>query len=818
MPGIRPLKTTAFSTAALLLLLLAPAGGFCQGVLVVVNNHQPVPLPRPVVWRRSIPAPQPVNSYKIKELTVNARIMDQVARTQVTQTFVNTGSRQMEVQFVFPLPYDGAVDGLTFMVDGKEYEAKILPAKQARSIYEGYIRRNKDPALLEWMGHGMFKTSVFPVPAGAERKVTMRYSQLLRKDHQLTDFLFPLSTAKYTSHAVEKVQFQIAIETTGALKSVYSPTHAVDVIRSDKQHAVVKYEVKNQVPTSDFRLMFDTGKGQVGASVVSYRPEQGEDGYFLLMASPEFKAASAKRPAKTAVLVVDRSGSMAGKKMDQTKEALKFVVNNLRPGDQFNIIAYDSAVESFKPALQTYNEANRKKAIGFIEGLYAGGSTNISGALTAALEQIGKAQNPAFIVFMTDGRPTAGETNEAKIVASIAKANTDKTRLVSFGVGYDVNSRLLDKLSRENFGQSEFVRPDEDIEAHVSRLYNKIDSPVLSDVVVQLEFDEQNIEDGAPINRMYPGKVRDLFEGEQLIVVGRYKKTGVAKVKIEGKVGGKTKRFDFPAELAASSSDQTYAFVEKLWAMRRVGQIIDELDLHGKNDELIQELVAISTRHGILTPYTSFLADDQAPAAELSDRRGNESRTRALLMRLDEFEGRAAFAQRSEKNRLRQVQQVPADSGFGVVEAPEETAAEGDAKDHGRKLPAVAAAKPSSQPAADPAGQQGNGKADDGAAAPGLGPAVKVLDIDSDKEVAAYSVRIAGGETLYKRGKAWYAANAADVDLAKDTAKLEEIKRFTDAYFKLIAENTAKENAVLARQQEGEELIIRLRGKLYRIR
>ena len=186
-----------FGVGVLLLLLAARVSG--QGVLIVVDPHHPMPLPRPVIWPRPVPTPEPPMSYKIKELTVQARIVDQVGRIQVSQSFVNTGSRPMEVSFVFPLPYDGAIDQLTFMVDGKEYPGKLMPAKEARGIYESYVRRNRDPALLEWIGMGMFQTSVFPVPPGAERKVTMRYNQLLRKDRQVTDFLFPLSTAKYTS-------------------------------------------------------------------------------------------------------------------------------------------------------------------------------------------------------------------------------------------------------------------------------------------------------------------------------------------------------------------------------------------------------------------------------------------------------------------------------------------------------------------------------------------------------------------------------------------------------------------------------------------
>jgi Ca-activated chloride channel family protein len=371
-----------------------------------------------------------------------------VAQVQVSQSFVNTGSAQMEVSFVFPLPYDGAIDRMTFMVDGKEYDAKLLKKEDARRIYEGYVRQNRDPALLEWIGYGMFQTSVFPVPAGAERKVSLRFSQLLRKNHQLTDLMIPLSTAKYTSQPVEKLAINVAVETAAELKNVYSPTHAINVQRPDNKHAVVKFEATNTVPTTDFRLLFDTADGKLGASLLSYRPDANDDGFYLLLASPEVKADNDERPAKTVIFVVDRSGSMSGKKIEQAKEALKFVLNNLRQGDMFNIVAYDSTVEAFKPELQKYDDETRKAALGFVDGLYAGGSTNIDGALTSALSMITDESRPNYILFMTDGLPTAGETNEAKIVANTKQNNKRRVRMINFGVGYDLNSRLLDRGGR----------------------------------------------------------------------------------------------------------------------------------------------------------------------------------------------------------------------------------------------------------------------------------------------------------------------------------------------------------------------------------
>lgn len=759
---MKSLRLVGGSMLMLLMVVWLTRDACSQGFLLVdPEQSQEIRLPRP--WPRPPHRIAPA-SYKIKELAVEGRIRDQVAELQVTQSFVNTGSRTMMVSFLFPLPYDGAIDRLTFMVEGKEYEAKLLPADQARSIFESYVRRAQDPALLEWMGKGMFKTSVFPVPPGAERKVTIQFSQLLRRYDRMTDLLYPLTGAKYTSQPIESFRIQLAVESQGKIKSVYSPTHSIEVTRPNKKRALVKYAAQNHVPSTDFRLLFDTSGKAVSSSLLTYRPEQGEDGYFLLLTTPEM-AEPKEVVRKTAVMVLDRSGSMAGKKMEQARDALRFVLNNLNENDLFNIIAYDSKIETFKSELQRYDSQTRAEAMGFVEGLYSGGSTNIDGALKTAMEMVAQSDRPTYVIFLTDGLPTVGEKNPAKIAENATRNNKNRARLISFGVGYDVNSQLLDRLSRNNFGESEYVRPDEDLEAYVGRLYRRISSPVMSEVSVQFKLDGRAASDGPVVNRVYPRKVYDLFAGEQLVMVGRYRPHGKAKIIIQGKVGNETSRFDFAGKFESQSADASLAFVEKLWAVRRIGEIIDELDLEGKNEELIQELIALSTKHGVLTPYTSFLADDQ-PDGRLANRPESLGRARRLLEQLDETQGRSAFAQRAEKKVLQSAQTIA------------------------------------------PAAPAGGG---------GFGGGVRYRDVATDKEVVKETVRVLQNETLYKRGKLWIATSAQDVDPEKDKDKIIVIKRFSPEYFELVAANTSQENEVLAAQQDDEQLLIQLRGKIYRI-
>jgi Ca-activated chloride channel homolog len=469
---------------------------------------------------------------------------------------------------------------------------------------------------------------------------------------------------------------------------------------------------------------------------------------------------------------------------------LKFVLNNLHENDTFNIVAYDSSVETFRPELQRYDQTTRQAALGFVEGLYAGGATNIDGALTAALKMIHDGTRPSYILFLTDGLPTTGETNETKIVEAARQNNKHRARVISMGVGYDVNGRLLDRISRTNYGQSEYVRPDEDIERVVSRVYGRISEPVMTEVAIDFDLEGLRPEDGFAVNRVYPREIYDLFAGEQLVIVGRYRKPGDAKVTVTGKVGSETQTMDFPGKLVEKSGDESYAFIEKLWAMRRIGEIIEELDQQGKNEELVKELVELSTKHGILTPYTSFLADENA-RPELASAENRARRASAAVDRLSETTGRAGFAQRAERQSMQQATRAPMSSGYGGAMG-------GYGADMYGSLEA-AAAPGSSMPARARSG-------------------VTFRDIETDREVEVESVQIVGNETLYKRGKQWIAANAQDVDLERDRQKIQTIDRFSDEYFRLVAANTASENAVLARQQPGEELVIRLRKQVYLIR
>ena len=777
--------------------LVNPAPATGQGMFLHDRILPPDNTP-PQRWR-----PQ----FALQAISVDANINDQIAKTQVAQTFKNTSNRTIETTFVFPLPADAAIENFTLMVNGKELTGKLMAADKAKEIYQGYVRRFEDPALLEWVGQGMFKSSVFPVPAGEERKVIFTYSQLLEKDHRLVDYQFPLSTSKYTCGPVGKLDVRAAIKSTKEIKSVYSPTFDAAVKRTDEHHAVVTFEKENITPNSNFKLYFDTVDGKIGASLLSWWPKEEDNGYFMLLASPEVKTEDVEQLEKTILFVVDHSGSMNGKKMTQAREAAKFVVNNLTDNDTFNIFRYSNAVENYKPELERFSSDTRPAAINFINDTFAGGGTNINDALKAAVGSATDPDLPTYVVFLTDGKPTVGVKDEMQIVTNFKSANTVGARIISFGVGHDVNSRLIDRLTTASNGQSVYVAPDEDIETAVSRLYSKIAAPILTNVSVDYGLTTEN-KDSA-VNRVYPKRPVDVFAKSQVVIVGRYKASGPSKIKMDGSVNKEDKSFAFDVEFAKRGEGKEHRFVEKLWASRRIGEIIDQLDLNGQNDELVKELVDLSVKHGIMTPYTSFLADENQDKSVALSGTDNLRLTRRNTEGLAESSGQYGFQQRAAKqyfSKNLKVSDGDYDMGFGLPSSSSSGRAGG-----GRMGGNAGGGRFWGAPGDQQALTGGVRPAQD-PSLPAPGSSVSSAQGSSSRS----GIRTNKSATVFKRGNLLFASNASDVKI--EEAKPTEIARFSDEYFKLVDANSDEENEALSLQQAGEDLIIRLAGKLYRIK
>ncbi len=527
-------------------------------------------------------------SLAIKYHHVDIQIKDQVATTRVDQVFVNDNPWTAEGTYIFPLPEGAAVSDFVMWVDGKAVHGEILEADEARTIYDDVVRRMKDPALLEYVGRKALKASVFPIPPGEERKIELEYSQILPVENGLVHYIYPLSTERFSSRPLEDLVVRAQIESREPLKAVYSSRHEVSIDREDDYHALLGLEQSDVLPDRDFELFYTISSEKIGLNLLSFK-EEGQDGFFLLLAAPDVKVNEEEIVVKDIILVLDTSGSMQGEKMDQAKEAARYVLNHLNPLDRFAIVSFATTTRSFSPSLEPAAQADKGKD--FLDRLEAMGSTDINRAM---IEAVGLAEEvrPTTLIFLTDGLPTEGVTVTGAILDNVAREAPDNVRIFSFGVGDDVDTDLLDQISMDNGGASTYVRPGEEIDEEVSAFYRKVKMPVLSD----LSLDWGDI----IVDQVYPQRIPDLFAGSQLIMLGRYREGGPAKITLKGMVNQEERSYTY--EDLSFRKEGGDDFIPRLWATRAVGYYLTQIRLYGEKQEWIDSIVSLSTRYGIITP------------------------------------------------------------------------------------------------------------------------------------------------------------------------------------------------------------------------
>lgn len=573
------LSRIARSLAALALLAgLARADGFMQ-------------IDRPT--REAVP-------MAVKYHKVDVEIDNQVATTTVDQVFVNPNGFNVEATYMFPVPAGASVSKLSMWIDGKEMEAELLDADKARATYEEIVRSQQDPALLEYVGTKMFKLRVFPILPNEEKRVKLAYSESLKADNGLCVYRYPLNTEKFSSRPLSECRVAVHVKSGIPLKSLVSPTHPVDVARKSDLEGTVVYEAANVLPDKDFLLYFTQQDGDFGMNMVAQR-EAGEDGYFMLMLSPKAEATDAEVVKRDVCFVIDNSMSMAEEdRMPQAKKALKAGLETLNPGDRFNVIRFSTEAVKWKDAPVEATAENLAEAGKFIDAIKARGGTNISEAMTMALGMNpGDAARPYMVIFMTDGEPTLGETDPEKIVKIVKDANGKQARIFTLGVGFELNVNLLDRIAEENRGLREYITPTESLETKMAGYYEKIGAPVLSDV--KIEFGGQPDE----TYDVYPKQLSDVFKGQQIAVYGRFKGEGGRSIKLKGSVNGKPREFVYEASLPKENA--THDSIPRLWAISKIGHLMDAIRLKGENEELKKEIVALAKEFGVMTKYTSWL-------------------------------------------------------------------------------------------------------------------------------------------------------------------------------------------------------------------
>jgi Ca-activated chloride channel family protein len=575
---------TLFGILMVLTLLLVPsAPALADGIII--------PMPPPDIPIVEVPF------LTIKYHRVTVTIEDQVATTHVDQVFVNEGRHEVEGTYIFPLPEDATISEFAMWVDGEKLEGQVLERDEARRIYEDIVRSRRDPALLEYVGRDAFQASIYPIPAGGERRIELEYSEVLNMDNGLVEYVYPLNTEKFSPRPLEEVTVNVTIRSDEPLKAIYSPSHDVEIVREGDHRAVVGYEEYDVKPDRDYVLYYTVSPEDVGVNLLSYKPSGRSDGFFLLLAAPKVEIDTEQVIARDVILVLDVSGSMRGEKVEQAKEALNYVLDSLHDEDRFNIIAFSTGIHRYARDLVPADEAG--EARDFVRRLEANGSTDINRALLEALA-MAREDRPTILIFLTDGLPTVGEVDIDRIIDNVGDAAPDNARIFPFGVGYDVNTTLLDTVAENHRGASGYVRPEESIDEKVSAFYAKVSTPLLADL--EIDFGRIDVDD------VYPYPLPDLFAGTQLVVLGRYRDGGDTTVTLDGEVNNEPQQFRYEDVTFQRAGGEE--FIARLWATRKIGYLLQQIRLHGEDKELVDEIVDLSIRYGIITPYTSFLVEE----------------------------------------------------------------------------------------------------------------------------------------------------------------------------------------------------------------
>jgi len=567
--------------------------------------------------------PRGGSPLSLKHHRVEIEARDGTTVTTVDQVFVNEGPRQLEATYLFPLPAGAVLSDFKLQVGGVMKRGEVLAKEEAERIYLNIVRSMKDPGLVDWMGDNLFRARIFPVPARGEQRISLTYTEVTPRTGDTYRIVHPLRLPEATSRVLQDFTVTVRLRHRVPLRTIYSPSHRISVRRRGDHEATVGFESERVALDRDFVLHVGISDEDMGVSVLPHR-DTDEPGYFTLLASPRYAFEVDKLPRKAITFVLDTSGSMQGDKLKRARQALRWSLDQLGSSDRFNVIRFASDVESYRPGLVPATRSHREAAKAFVAGFDSAGGTAIDVALKTALDvSTGERDLPHIVVFITDGRPTVGETVPKRILERTEAANRGGARVFVLGIGEDVETQLLDGLAEAHGGAASYVRGDTKLAEHIAGLYTKLAHPVLTDIRLEIS--------GVRPFAVTPSRLPTLFKGDQLVITGRYREHGDALIRLSGAMNGARRTWDYEATFPKQTRDNS--FVAPLWANRQVGVLLDQVRRSGETRALKAEIVQLATRFGIVTPYTSYLVTEGDDALRATERRvpmgGRDSRARA---------------------------------------------------------------------------------------------------------------------------------------------------------------------------------------------
>ncbi len=554
------------------------------------------------------------------ETHVDVTVTGIVARTRVTQRFHNPGDTWLEGVYLFPLPEDAAVDHLTVYVGPRVIEGRIEERAQARRIYDKARSTGAKASLIVQERANVFRTSLANIGPNEIVEIDIELQHLVRYDSGEMRLRFPTVVATRFSPdepgreaqdaiddlagaipramaPIHPLTIEVALDAGLPLRNLYSPSHLIEADDLGDVHLV---NVRgDSFADRDFVLVWTPEPGISPQSATFYEQIGDETFALLMLLPPTLPQPDARRVSREAVFVIDSSGSMGGVSIQYARTALLLALDQLEPGDWFDVIDFDNEARSLFGHSVPADAESIDSARDFVEGLQADGGTNIAAALGLALDSEGKLADVRQVVFITDG----AVGNEAQIFSQVARDLGD-SRLFTVGIGTAPNAHLMRKAAHFGRGSYTFIGAAAEISNRMASLFDKLESATLTDIEVDWP--------GLAASEVSTRRIPDLYAGEPLVLTARLHQWP-ERVEVAGIERGRP--WSIIRELAAPHHSSDDRGIARLWARREIDSLMDDLALGGDRDEIRTQVVDLAFQHHLVTKYTSLVAVDVSPSA-----------------------------------------------------------------------------------------------------------------------------------------------------------------------------------------------------------
>ncbi|KAG9260600.1 inter-alpha-trypsin inhibitor heavy chain H3 [Astyanax mexicanus] len=625
----------------------------CVCVCVKAQRHGPPGLPplSPLRQHHHDPTVEPEqnmtsNKIEVQSVKIDCKVASRFAHTVMTSTALNKANVSQEVFFEVELPKTAFITNFSMEIDGQTYVGEIKEKEKAKEQYEKAVSSGQTAGLVKASGRKMEKFAVsVNIAANSGVTFTLTYEELLQRRFGKYEIMIRVKPKQLVQH------FEIVADIYEPQGIAFLNTNATfltnELIPLVKETITDKMAHMSFSPTLEQQRKCPDCDGTLidGDFIITYDVNRAEDigdvqivnGYFVHFFAP----ADLPRLSKNVVFVIDRSGSMHGKKMEQTQEALATILDDLYQEDYFGLVTFDNTVEFWRQSLSQASEENIKEAKKFVETIKARHMTDINEGVLQAVDMLTTAKknsslpdnSASMIILLTDGEPTSGEQNVSMIQENVRNAIGGNMSLFCLGFGYDLDYAFLDVLAKQNEGLARRIYEASDAVLQLQGFYEEVASPLLLEVNLHYP--------GSVVNSLTNSHFRQLFNGTEIVVAGQLNELEVDNFLVEVSAQGLEDEFLVRGqasveEWALMFPEQEYIFgdfTERLWAYLTIQQLLDKRDKCAPEEieNITAEALDLSLKYNFVTPLTSMVVtkpqtDEKPEDTLIADKLSEEQR------------------------------------------------------------------------------------------------------------------------------------------------------------------------------------------------